>query len=85
MQRDKFLKEETITILIVFLVVLIILATYGFRKSYVNRKRFLRLLEDQKNKEHNLLEFVDINTNISKKQRYRYPKRCCRNGIKKAS
>lgn len=83
LQRDKFLKEETITILIVFLVVLIILATYGFRKSYVNRKRFLRLLEDQKNKEHNLLEFVDINTNISKKQDIDIPKDVVETVLKK--
>ncbi|EZH71608.1 hypothetical protein ATO12_06505 [Aquimarina atlantica] len=74
LQRDKFLKEETITILIVFLVVLIVLAIYGFRKSYVNKKRFLKLLEDQKNKEHDLLEFVNINTNISKKQDIDIPK-----------
>lgn len=83
LQRDKFLKEETITILIVFLVVLIILATYGFRKSYVNKKRFLRLLEDQKTKEHNLLDFVDINTNISKKEDIDIPKDVVETVLKK--
>jgi YesN/AraC family two-component response regulator len=49
-------------------------AAYGFRKSYVNKKRFLRLFEDQKIKEHTLLEFVDITTDISKKQDIDIPK-----------
>ncbi|WP_438425794.1 helix-turn-helix domain-containing protein [Aquimarina macrocephali] len=83
LQHDKFLKEETITILIVFLVILIIVATYGFRKSYVNKRRFLRLLEDQKTKESNLLDFVDISANISKKQDIDIPKDVIETVLKK--
>ncbi len=57
LEREKFLKENTITILILFLSIIGILAGYGFRKSYTNKKRFEALLEKQKNKEKNVSEF----------------------------
>ncbi len=53
LEQEKFLKENTITILMVFLGGLVILVVYGFWRSTINKKRFLVLLEKQKHKEQN--------------------------------
>ncbi|WP_109302508.1 helix-turn-helix domain-containing protein [Aquimarina sp. AU474] len=51
LEEDKFIKEEKITILSIFLGVLVLIAGYGFWRSYNNRKLFLEVLEKQKEKE----------------------------------
>ncbi len=51
LEEDKFLKEEKITILSIFLGILVLVAGYGFWRSYNNRKLFLEVLEKQKEKE----------------------------------
>ncbi len=61
LEREKFLKENTITILILFLSLVGILAGYWFRRSFINKKRFEALLEKQKNKEKDASNF-DVGT-----------------------
>lgn len=50
LEQEKLFKENTIIILIFFLGIIGLLAGYGFRRNYLNRKRFEALLEKQKKK-----------------------------------
>ena len=55
LEEDKFLKQETIVVLILFLVFISLIAIYGFWRSHTNKKRFLEVLEHQKNKERTMV------------------------------
>ncbi len=45
LQQDQSLKKETIIILITILIAVVLIAVYGYRRSYVHKKRFLKLLD----------------------------------------
>ncbi len=44
LEKDKFLKDNTILKLVLFAIVLSFGAIYGFRRSYLHKKRFLELM-----------------------------------------
>ncbi|GAA0719119.1 hypothetical protein GCM10009430_17820 [Aquimarina litoralis] len=70
-ERDTFLKNNTITFLIVLSLILVLLAIYGFRRSYLNKSRFQKLLLEQqeKSKIHQSVAFEkEIKTNLTKKE-----------------
>ncbi len=68
LEEETFLKEGTITKLISFLIILLALATYGFWRSYINKKRFEALLKKQKNKEKTPPEFTAIIPEMNSKE-----------------
>ncbi|WP_280936620.1 helix-turn-helix domain-containing protein [Aquimarina sp. 2201CG14-23] len=69
LEQDKFLKDNTITILVVISIILILITIYGFRKSYVSKKRFQKLLEQQKNQKAQKAELIHtINDDLLKKE-----------------
>ncbi len=53
LEEQKFLKENTISILTVFLSLGVLFSGYWFWRSFVNRRRFLKLLAQQQAKEEN--------------------------------
>ncbi len=68
LKQDKFLKHEMIIILILFIILLFALAIYGLRKSYLNKKRFQKLLEQHKNKDSDSNLYVTDIISFSKKK-----------------
>ncbi|WP_271768978.1 helix-turn-helix domain-containing protein [Aquimarina algiphila] len=83
LQEETFLKEETIAVLILFLITLVILVVYFFYRSYANKKRFLNLLEEQKNKDQGQPEFTAISNTISKKEEIDIPEEVIATVLKK--
>ncbi|WP_271783633.1 response regulator transcription factor [Aquimarina algiphila] len=83
LQEETFLKEETIAVLILFLITLVILVVYFFYRSYANKKRFLNLLEEQKNKDQGQPEFTAISNTISKKEEIDIPEEVITTVLKK--
>ncbi|WP_062062624.1 helix-turn-helix domain-containing protein [Aquimarina longa] len=74
LKQDRFLKEETITILILFLIVLVTIAVFGFLKTYISRGRLLKLLEEHQNKVNNITDQTDQASVITKKEDLDIPK-----------
>ncbi|MGY3795487.1 helix-turn-helix domain-containing protein [Aquimarina sp. 433] len=70
-EKDTFLKNNTITFLIVLSLILVLLAIYGFRRSYLNKSRFQKLLLEQQEKskinQSAALE-KEITSNLTKKE-----------------
>ncbi|WP_167571821.1 response regulator transcription factor [Aquimarina algiphila] len=83
LQEETFLKEETIAVLILFLITLVILVVYFFYRSYANKRRFLNLLEEQKNKDRSQPEFNAISNTISKKEEIDIPEEVIATVLKK--
>ncbi|WP_282080958.1 helix-turn-helix domain-containing protein [Aquimarina algiphila] len=83
LQEKTFLKEETIAILILFLITLVILVIYFFYRSHANKRRFLNLLEEQKNKDQGQPEFNTISNTISKKEEIDIPEEVIATVLKK--
>ncbi|GAA4273084.1 hypothetical protein GCM10022258_23780 [Aquimarina gracilis] len=83
LEREKFLKENTIVILILFLSLIGILAGYGFRRSYINKKRFEALLEKQNGKAKNELELIGESTLSKNKEEIDIPEDVVQNILKK--
>ncbi|WP_160114017.1 response regulator transcription factor [Aquimarina sp. AU119] len=83
LQEETFLKEETIAVLILFLITLVILVVYFFYRSYANKRRFLNLLEEQKNKDQGQPEFNTISNTISKKEEIDIPEEVIATVLKK--
>ncbi|WP_282085191.1 helix-turn-helix domain-containing protein [Aquimarina algiphila] len=83
LQEKTFLKEETIAVLILFLITLVILVIYFFYRSHANKRRFLNLLEEQKNKDQGQPEFNTISNTISKKEEIDIPEEVIATVLKK--
>ncbi len=83
LEHEKFLKENTITILIVFLSVLGVLTGYWFWRSRMNKKRFVALLEKQKNKEEHPQEVTPVVTEIDSKEEIDIPAEVIEGVLKK--
>ncbi|KZS43018.1 hypothetical protein AWE51_16885 [Aquimarina aggregata] len=73
LQEETFLKRDTILLLIIILAIVLALAIYGFRRSYLNKKRFERLLTAQKNRESAETKPTII-TELPKKEELDIPK-----------
>ncbi|WP_298541150.1 helix-turn-helix domain-containing protein [uncultured Aquimarina sp.] len=68
-EKDSFLKDNTISFLIILSVVLVLVAIYGFRKSYLNKIRFQKLLEQQKKPKADKSEVItSISNDLTKKE-----------------
>jgi len=73
-EKDRFLKNNTILFLIILSIVLVLAASYGFRKSYVNKKRFQKLLEQQKKPKEETSELIaKAKNNLVKKEEIDIP------------
>ncbi|MHA7059031.1 helix-turn-helix domain-containing protein [Aquimarina sp. M1] len=67
-EKDTFLKDNTINLLIILSIILVLVAIYSFRKNYANQIRFQKLLEQQKRpKTHQLELSKNVNQNPTKK------------------
>ncbi|MBQ4804853.1 tetratricopeptide repeat protein [Aquimarina sp. MMG015] len=64
-EKDTFLKNNTINFLITLSIILVLIAIYGFRKSYLNKIRFQKLLKEQKQPKTDQSEL--INEDLSKR------------------
>ncbi|MFD2561829.1 helix-turn-helix domain-containing protein [Aquimarina rubra] len=67
-EKDTFLKDNTINFLIILSIILVLIAVYSFRKNYLNKIRFQKLLEQQKKpktKQPELIKNID-NTLVKK-------------------
>ncbi len=73
LEQEKFLKGNTITILIVFLSLVVLLAGYAFWRNHINKKRFVALLEKQKQKEENPLAYAAVIPEIKNKEEIDIP------------
>ncbi|KZS43019.1 hypothetical protein AWE51_16890 [Aquimarina aggregata] len=67
LKHENFFNKDKINVLTLFLIVLILIAIYGYRRNYINKKRFLKLLNKtkQNNKISNKESSLD-KVNISK-------------------
>ncbi len=83
LQEETYLKGETIAVLILFLIMLVVLVVYFFYRNYANKKRFLNLLEEQKNKDQGQPEFTAISNTISKKEEIDIPEEVIEMVLKK--
>ncbi|AXT50167.1 helix-turn-helix domain-containing protein [Aquimarina sp. BL5] len=73
-EKDTFLKDNTITFLIILSIILVLIAIYGLRKSYLNKIRFQKLLEQQKKPKTNQLEVITkISNDLTKKEEIDIP------------
>ncbi len=54
LQEDQSLKKETIIILVTSLIAVLLIAIYGYRRGYVHKKRFLKLLDKAAQQDHNI-------------------------------
>ncbi|WP_299220788.1 helix-turn-helix transcriptional regulator [uncultured Aquimarina sp.] len=73
-EKDTFLKDNTITFLIILSIILVLIAIYGLRKSYLNKIRFQKLLKQQKKPKTNQLEVItNINNDLNKKEEIDIP------------
>jgi len=68
LEKDRFLKNNTITFLIILSAILVLIAIYGYRRSYINKIRFQRLLEQQKIPKEQPAEIISSKSKISKKE-----------------
>ncbi len=69
LEKDTFLKDNTISFLIIFSLILILIAIFGYRRSHVNKIRFQKLLEQQKANKENQSELIDtIQNDLVKKE-----------------
>ena len=50
LETNTFLKNNTIILLILFLITLALITIYGFRRNHINKKRFQKLLLEQQKK-----------------------------------
>ncbi|WP_299188851.1 tetratricopeptide repeat protein [uncultured Aquimarina sp.] len=67
-ERDTFLKNNTINFLITLSIILVLIAIYGFRKSYLNKIRFQKLLKEQKQPKVDQSEIIkNVNEELTKK------------------
>lgn len=73
LQEETFLKRDTILLLIIVLIIVFGVAIYGFRRSYLNKKRFEKLLTAQKNRESAETKPTII-TELPKKEELDIPK-----------
>lgn len=83
LEEETFLKEGTIAKLILFLITLVILVTYFFYRSHANKRRFLKLLEEQNKKVQSQPEFNNTISNISKKEEIDIPEEVIETVLKK--
>ncbi|WP_299315301.1 helix-turn-helix domain-containing protein [uncultured Aquimarina sp.] len=83
-EKDTFLKDNTIIFLLVLSIILILVAVYGLRKSYLNKIRFQKLLEQQKNSKVNQSELIkDISNDLVKKEDIDIPEDVIKTILKK--
>ncbi|SEM10745.1 AraC-type DNA-binding protein [Aquimarina amphilecti] len=64
-EKDTFLKNNTINFLIVLSIILVLIAIYGFRKSYLNKIRFQKLLKQPKTDKSELIK--NVNEGLTKR------------------
>ncbi len=82
LEEEKFLKENTISILIVFLSLIGLFAGYWFWRSHINKKRFMVLLEKQKNEQKQGQQDTTI-PKINTKEDHEIPEEVIENVLKK--